>query len=162
MAFLAIACSSSQDELRYARVSGPMPAISAPTLTGARVEPADYAGRIVIVNFWNQDCPPCRREMPLLQSESVRLRRRGVTVIGVLYVGGNWPNDRDAARGFLDRFGITYPNVLDESSELARRFGIAGIPSTIVVDRSGTMRFRILGRVRAGDLDELLGKLDSA
>jgi hypothetical protein len=82
-----------------------------------------------------------------------------VRVIGVLYVGGNWPNDPDAARDFLVRLGITYPNVLDEASDLARTFGIAGIPSTIVVDRSGEMRFRILGRLRPGDLDELLSML---
>jgi thiol-disulfide isomerase/thioredoxin len=156
---LAVACSSSATDLRYARVSGPMPAISGPTLTAGSIEPADYAGKIVVVNFWNQDCPPCRREMPLLQAEAVRLRARGVTVIGVLYVGGNWPNDPDAARDFLVRLGITYPNVLDESSDLARTFGIAGIPSTIVVDRSGEMRFRILGRLRSGDLDELLSML---
>jgi cytochrome c biogenesis protein CcmG, thiol:disulfide interchange protein DsbE len=158
---VAVACSSSPSDLRYARASGPMPAISGPTLTGSRLDRADYAGKVVVVNFWNQDCPPCRREMPLLQSEALRLRDRGVAVIGALYIGGNWPNDPDAARDFLARLGITYPNVLDTSSDLASRFGIAGIPSTIVVDRSGEMRFRVLGRLRAGNLDELLGKLEA-
>jgi thiol-disulfide isomerase/thioredoxin len=138
-----------------------MPPISGQTLSGGRLDRADYAGKVVVVNFWNQDCPPCRGEMPLLQSEAVRLRDKGVEVIGALYVGGNWPNDPQAAKEFLARLGITYPNVLDESSDLARRFGIAGIPSTIVVDRSGEMRFRVLGRLRAGDLDELLGKLEA-
>jgi thiol-disulfide isomerase/thioredoxin len=157
---LAVGCSSTPNDLRYARVSGSMPAISGMTLTGERIEPGDYAGKIVVVNFWNQDCPPCRREMPLLQAEAVRLRASGVTVIGVLYVGGNWPNDAPGARSFLQRLGISYPNVLDETSELARKFSIAGIPSTIVVDRSGQMQFRILGRVRSGQLDELLSMLD--
>jgi len=158
---VAVGCSGSADDLRYARVSGPMPAISGETLTGGRIEPSDYAGRIVVVNFWNQDCPPCRQEMPLLQRDSRRLESEGVTVIGVLYVGGNWPNDPGAARSFLDRLGVTYPNVLDQSSELAGRFGIAGIPSTIVVDRSGEMRFRVLGQLRAGWLDELISKLEA-
>jgi thiol-disulfide isomerase/thioredoxin len=150
------ACSSSANDLRFVNVSGPMPALSGATLTGERIEPADYAGKVVVVNFWNQDCPPCRREMPLLQSEAERLRGVGVTVIGVLYVGGNWPDDPGAARAFLGAHGITYSNVLDHTSELAGKFDIAGIPSTIIVDRSGEMRFRVLGRLRPGDLDELL------
>jgi cytochrome c biogenesis protein CcmG, thiol:disulfide interchange protein DsbE len=137
-----------------------MPPISGPTLTGGRVEPRDYAGRVVVVNFWNQDCPPCRREMPLLQGEARRLGGKGVTVIGVLYVGGNWPNDPEAARTFIDRLGITYPNVIDESSGLAEAFRIAGIPSTVVMDRSGRMRFRVLGRLKPGQLDTLLSMLD--
>jgi thiol-disulfide isomerase/thioredoxin len=160
LAVLALACSSDPNDLRYVRVSGPMPAISGRTLAGDPIGPPDYAGSIVVVNFWNQDCPPCRQEMPLLQRESRRLESDSVTVIGVLYVGGNWPDDPERASSFLARLGVTYPNVLDRSSELSRKFGIVGIPSTIVVDRSGEMRFRVLGRLRAGQLDELLSKLE--
>jgi thiol-disulfide isomerase/thioredoxin len=153
------ACSSKAPDF-FVRVSGPMPAISAPTLDGGRVEPADYARKVVVVNFWNQDCPPCRQEMPLLQSEARRLKGKGVTVIGVLYVGGNWPNDPQEAGTFLERMGIGYPNVTDQSSVLAREFGIAGIPSTVVVDRSGRMRFRVLGRLKPGQIDTLISMLE--
>lgn len=158
---VAGACSSKPEDLRYVRASGPMPTISGQTLAGGRVEPSDYAGKVVVVNFWNQDCPPCRREMALLEQEARRLRAAGVVVIGVVYVGGNWPNDPQAAREFLERRGVTYSNVLDQSSELARMFGIAGIPSTTVVDRSGEMRFRVLGELRAGQLDELISMLSA-
>jgi hypothetical protein len=82
-------------------------------------------------------------------------------VIGVLYVAGNWPNDPDAARALLARLGISYPNVLDGSSHLARQFSIAGIPSTIVADRSGRRRFQVLGRLHPGQLDTLLSMLKS-
>ncbi len=155
---LASACSS-KPEVSYVRVSGPMPSLSGQTLTGEGIEPSDYTGKVVVVNFWNQDCPPCRVEMPLLQREAQRRAGSGVIVIGVLYVGGNWPDDPDAARSFLARLGITYPNVLDSSSDLARRFGIAGIPTTTVVDRSGQMRFQVLGRLHSGQLDALLAML---
>jgi len=138
-----------------------MPVISGSTLTGARIARGDYAGKVVVVNFWNQDCPPCRQEMPLLEKEARRLRAGGVVVIGVVYVGGNWPNDPQAAREFLERRRVTYSNVLDQSSELSRMFGIVGIPSTTVVDRSGEMRFRILGQLRAGQLDELISMLSA-
>ncbi|MGH2555970.1 MAG: TlpA family protein disulfide reductase [Actinomycetota bacterium] len=158
---LLSACSSEPASPFYVRVSGTMPAISGATLDGGRFGPADYSGQVVVVNFWNQECPPCRREMPLLQRESHRLSGAGVVVVGIVYVGGNWPDDPEAAREFLDRLGITYPNLVDQSSDLARRFGIAGIPSTVVVDRTGEMRFRVLGQLRQGQLDELLSMLSS-
>src|SRR5436190_12640120 len=115
------ACSSSLKDLRYARISGTMPAISGQTLTGERIEPRDYRGKIVVLNFWNQDCPPCRGEMPLLEREARRLRAKGVAVIGVLFVAGNWPNEPPAARAFLERLRITYPTLLDPSSDLSRK-----------------------------------------
>jgi peroxiredoxin len=156
------ACSSSLKDLRYARISGPMPAISGETLTGNRIEPSDYAGKVVVLNFWNQDCPPCRGEMPLLELEARRLRAKGVVVIGVLFVSGNWPNDPAAAKAFLQRLHVTYPTLLDPASHLSRKLDIAGIPSTIVADSSGQKRWQVLGRLHPGQLEELLAKLGSS
>jgi thiol-disulfide isomerase/thioredoxin len=154
-------CSSSLKDLRYARISGPMPPISGQTLTGGRIEPGDPRGKVLVLNFWNQDCPPCRGEMPLLDQEARRLRAKGVVVIGVLFVSGNWPDDPPAARAFLERLHVTYPTLLDPSSVLARELNIAGIPSTIVADRSGKKRWQILGRLHPGQLEELLAKIGS-
>jgi peroxiredoxin len=159
VAALMAACSSSLKDLRYARISGPMPAISGQTLTGERIEPADYTGKVVVLNFWNQDCPPCRSEMPLLEQEAHRLRAKGVAVIGVLFVSGNWPNDPAAAKVFVERLHVTYPTLLDPSAELSRRLNVAGIPSTIVADSSGQKRWQVLGRLHPGQLEELLKKI---
>jgi thiol-disulfide isomerase/thioredoxin len=137
-----------------------MPSITGTTLDGRAFGPADYAGKIVVVNFWNQDCPPCREEQPVLQAVFSSLADRGVIVMGLLYVGGNWPNDPTAAREFLAGNGVTYPNLLDPESRLARGFRIAGIPTTVVADRDGQLRFQILGRVRSGQLEDLIDQID--
>jgi len=136
-----------------------MPAISGTTLLGKTFRPADYSGKVVVVNFWNQDCPPCREEQPVLQAASEKLSGRGVIVIGLVYVGGNWPNDISAARAFLAGNGATYPNLMDADSKFSRAFGIAGIPTTVVADRNGQLRFQILGKVRPGQLEDLIDQL---
>src|SRR6266571_3259430 len=83
---IGAACSSGPaTSLFFVRLSGPMPDISGQTLEGGSFGPADYTGRIVVVNFWNQDCPPCREEQPVLQADHLRLAARGVVVIGVVY-----------------------------------------------------------------------------
>jgi cytochrome c biogenesis protein CcmG/thiol:disulfide interchange protein DsbE len=114
----------------------------------------------VVVNFWNQDCPPCRLEQPVLQEDFRRLSSRGVLVVGLVYIGGNWPDDRSAAAAFLRGNGVTYPNLTDAGSKLAAAFGISGIPTTVIADRRGQLRFQILGRVRPGQLDQLIEQLD--
>jgi thiol-disulfide isomerase/thioredoxin len=156
------ACSSGSATPLFVRLSGPMPQISGTTLDGRSFGPPDYAGKIVVVNFWNQDCPPCRQEQPVLQAGFERLSGQGVVVVGLLYVGGNWPNDPPAARRFLASNGVTYPNLLDASSSLAQAFRIAGIPTTVIADRQGRLRFQILGRVRPGQLEKLIGEIDPA
>lgn len=158
---VAVLAACSGEPPRYVRVSGPAPEVSGPTLTGGRLTPAQTRGRVLVVNFWNPFCAPCRQEQPLLQAEWERFRARGVLFVGLMYVGGNppWPDDREAARRWLREFGVTYPNLVDEGSVWARGFGIEGIPTTVVVDRQGQMRFRVLGRLREGELGELLAQL---
>jgi thiol-disulfide isomerase/thioredoxin len=155
------ACGSNQD-FRFVTTSGPAPGISGRTLTGELVSPQNYAGKTLIVNFWNPFCAPCRREQPLLQSEWERLGDGDVRIIGLMFVGGSpaWPNDPDAARTYLRKYGVTYPVLTDEKSRLADGFRIPGIPTTVVVDRRGQMRFRVLGAVKPGELDELIAKVE--
>jgi thiol-disulfide isomerase/thioredoxin len=150
----------SNDSYLVAPTTGPLPAISGTTLEGVRFGPTDYQGHVVVVTFWNPDCPPCRREAPALQAAEDTLRRSSSAVfVGVMYVGGNWPDDRDAAREFLESFGLTSPTVVDEGSKLAEAFAIPGIPVTIVADASGAMRYRITGGIQNGELERLVGTL---
>jgi thiol-disulfide isomerase/thioredoxin len=162
IAGLLVACSSSEVP-KFVRASGPAPEISGEALLGGSVTPADYRGKILVVNFWNYDCAPCHLEQPVLQADWQRLSPRGVVVIGLMYVGGSppFPGNADDARSYLHRFGVTYPAIVDTGSVLSREFEILGIPSTMVVDRSGQMRFRLYGRVRPGELDDVVRMLGS-
>jgi peroxiredoxin len=166
MAVLALlgpaACTSgsaaTKGNVWYVRASGPAPAIAGRALTGGTVAASDAAGKILVVNFWNYDCPPCQHEQPLLQSAWDRFQRRGVQFIGLMFVGGSppWPNDPASARRYLQRFSVSYPVLIDQGSSLARAFNVPGIPITVVVDRRGQMRFRVIGELHAGRLETLI------
>ena len=160
----ALAGCSSTDVPKFLLISGRAPEISGTSLLGGTVTPADYRGKVLVVNFWNYDCAPCHLEQPVLQADWERLRSQGVFMIGLMYVGGNppYPSNPGAARAYLRRFGVTYPAIVDQTSALAKGFGIPGIPSTIVVDRTGRMRFRLYGRVRPGELGDVLAMLTTA
>jgi thiol-disulfide isomerase/thioredoxin len=162
IAVMLMACSSTEVP-EFVRASGPAPEIGGEALLGGSVAPADHRGKILVVNFWNYDCPPCHLEQPVLQADWERMSSAGVAFVGLMYVGGNppFPGDRNAARAYLRRFGVTYPAIVDAGSVLSRAFRIPGIPSTVIVDRTGQIRFRLYGWVRPGELDDVVRMLES-
>ncbi|MFB3739187.1 MAG: TlpA family protein disulfide reductase [Candidatus Velamenicoccus archaeovorus] len=137
-------------------VSGAMPTLSGTTLQGSELSPADYRGRVVVVNFWATWCGPCRREQPVLSAAQEEAGPDGPVFLGV-----NYRDDPAAARAYLEEFDVAYPSMPDRSGALAYRFGVPGLPSTIFVDAAGRMRYRVVGALTASELSDLLGRLTS-
>jgi thiol-disulfide isomerase/thioredoxin len=100
----------------------------------------DFRGRVVLVNLWATWCAPCRREMPSLDRLQKALGGQDFTVLALA-------QDRkglDAVRRFLDEIGVAnLEPYVDATARSARRFGAVGLPTTVLLDRSG----RIIGRL---------------
>jgi len=160
---LLAGCSSASGDtpggFPVAKMSGPLPSLTGTTIGGTTLDSAGLRGHVVVLNFWNPDCPPCRTEAPELRSEWQHLRPLGVRFVGVVYVGGNWPDDPSAARTYVGRYGLDYPVIVDQHSSIARAAAIQGIPETIVADASGQMRYRVLGALKPGELTALITAL---
>jgi len=140
-----------------AEASGAAPAMGGSTLDGGEAPSLD--GHVLVVNFWNPYCAPCRVEAPVLEAASKRLADRGVTVLGVHYTGEQWPKSVPDALSFVRAAHLTYPVLPDDGARIATAFGIRGIPSTVIVDQSGEMRFRVLGPLRRQVLDDLVDEV---
>jgi DsbE subfamily thiol:disulfide oxidoreductase len=121
-------------------VDGPMPRIDRRSLTGGRVTPELFRGKVSLVNFWASWCGPCRREQPGLERLSKELNGKGVAFLGI-----NFQDERAAALAYLDEFEVTYPSVADREGILAYRFGVPYLPATVLVDAKGEMRYRLVG-----------------
>ncbi|NIL99823.1 MAG: redoxin family protein [Gammaproteobacteria bacterium] len=113
-------------------------------LDGSRVRLSDLAGRAVVLNFWATWCPPCRREMPLLDAVHAEYARRGLSVVGVA-VG----ESQTVVGPFVHRLGVRYPIWIepvapepagDSTRALHDRFAGAGLPTTIFIDRDHVVR----------------------
>jgi peroxiredoxin len=134
----------------------PAPALSGPTLEGGQFSLADHLGEVVVMNVWASWCAPCRAEAEDLQAVWAQVEGDGVQFVGL--------NTRDspaAATAFVDRFGITYPNVVDKDATLQLLFHEslppAAIPSTLVIDAQGRVAARAIGPV---DRSQLLGLIE--
>lgn len=156
---LLAACSTATGEgLGLRELSERLPVLRGSTLTGGELTPADYRGDVVVVNFWATWCGPCRREQPALQRLWEEFSGRGVSFVGV-----NYRDDPAAAREYLREFDVTYPSLEDPAGAYADDFGFVGLPDTYLADRTGTMRYAVIGPIgeESGvDEDDLRGLIE--
>jgi cytochrome c biogenesis protein CcmG/thiol:disulfide interchange protein DsbE len=106
-------------------------------------------GKPVVLNFWASWCGPCKDEAPLLEEASQRWAGK------VAFVGVDVKDFRGDARDFIERYGVTYPNVYDGKGSTVGRYGVTGYPETYFIDAEGRVRYRIAGPVEeAQDVDD--------
>ena len=125
----------------YTEPSRPVPPTPFVDQAGAAVSLTDFRGGVVLVNFWATWCAPCIREMPALDRLQAALGGDRFTVLVVSI-------DRDGAKvaaPFLKRLGVTrLSTYLDPKRKLAQALAVVGLPTSILIDRSG----REVGRVQ--------------
>ena len=114
------------------------------TLTGIDGRPyrlADFRGKIVFLNLWATWCPPCREEMPSMETLHQRLRGRDFVMLAVSEDEAGVV----AVRPFVDQARITFPVLIDQAGLLSQRYGATGYPETFIIDRDGRVIQHIIG-----------------
>jgi thiol-disulfide isomerase/thioredoxin len=99
-----------------------------------------YRGKVVYLDFWASWCTPCRRSFPWLGRLAREYAGRYLIVIAV-----NVDQDRYLAEKFLNDTPASFPVVYDPHGEIATRFKVVGMPSAVLVDRTGRVRFQHSG-----------------
>jgi thiol-disulfide isomerase/thioredoxin len=118
---------------------------------GGRIELASLKGKPLVINFWATWCPPCVREMPLLDGWAKQHAGHGLTVLGLAV------DSPSPVREYLQKTPVSFPIGLTgfAGTELARQLGNeqGGLPFTVVFDAAGTPIVRKLGETKAADLE---------
>lgn len=138
-------------------VNHPAPDFTLQDLSGAPVQLAALRGQVVLINVWATWCPPCRAEMPAIQSVYEQLRDQGFTVLAV-----NVREDADQVRSFMTEQGLTFPALLDSSGAVSALYQSRVYPSSYFIDRTGLVRAVYRGpmsrSVIAGTVGQLLAE----
>ena len=138
------------------RVSAPE--VVGTTLDGSELSLASLRGHVVVLNVWASWCAPCRAEAPTLERTY-----QDFTADGVAFIGLDTRDSAAAARAFVESFGITYPNIIDTDGKLQLLFRDSlppqAIPSTIVIDKSGKVAGRVIGKASESSLKGLIEPL---
>jgi cytochrome c biogenesis protein CcmG, thiol:disulfide interchange protein DsbE len=134
-----------------------MPDLAMRQLNGGTWRMVDHRGQVALVNYWATWCGPCWEETPGLIRLSRELETKGLAVVGVaIDEGGD-----EKVRKFVGEFHVPYPVVRPERMS-QMEYGLAGVPTTILVDKQGRVAKTYVGAVREADfrtdVEELLAE----
>jgi peroxiredoxin len=116
------------------------------SLNGANLRLSEFRGQVVLVNFWARWANDTRREMPALNRINTTYGRAGLVVLGI-----SIDEDLRRAQDFADSMKVSYPVMFDAGAEIGRDYQLGRLPMTILVDRSGVVRYSHLGYKRGDD-----------
>lgn len=145
----AVSASSSDLSAVPAEMDFPAPTLDLLTLNGAPVSLADFRGSVVLVNLWATWCPPCRQEMPTLQTFYDQYKDKGFVLIAI-----DQEETREVVQPFVEELGLTFPVWLDKDYLAQKEFKTMNLPSSYVVDRNGQVRLMWIGSISKSNLEK--------
>jgi len=140
LVFWSLSCAGAPD-MEQPRTRVPAPDFTLSTLQGEPVHLHDYRGKLVLLNFWATWCPPCREEMPSLQSLWQDFKNRDFIILAIATDRGN----KKGVTRFAARLGLDFPILLDPHGKVRQRYEVFGLPLTYLIGKDG----KILGRFTA-------------
>jgi cytochrome c biogenesis protein CcmG, thiol:disulfide interchange protein DsbE len=137
----------------------PMPGEPAPTFTITTFDDETISlealrGKIVIVNFWADWCPPCHQEAPDMVAIAEDYVDKNVVMVGI-----NWLESKSTALNFIARYEVPYQNGLDLGGKISQAYRLEAAPETYVIDRNGIVADTIIGPTTYDHLAEVLDGL---
>ena len=137
----------AQGSQNEAKIGKPAPDFTLGRLDRAgSLQLSSLRGKVVVLNFWASWCQPCKLEAPDLAASAKKWSGRVV----VLGVDVNDPSGD--ARGFMRKYGITYPIVHDNKNVTSPKYGLTGLPETFFLDRRGRIVSHVISGIKAADL----------
>ena len=135
----------------HAEVGRAAPDFTTPALNSGTVRLSSLRGKVVLINFWATWCTACQAEMPAIEQVWDRYRGRGLDVIAVDFRESN----KAAMRRFLSQVGAKFTAALDPDGKIADAYGVTfGLPTSVFVDRTGTVRVIHLGQMAPDFIDQ--------
>jgi len=109
-------------------------------LTGRRLGPRDFRGKVVFLNFWATWCIPCRQEMPTMEKLHRELKKQGLEVVAI-----NFREAKKEVRKFVDELGLTFTVLLDKEGKVSEEYGAWALPLSYFVNRKEEFAGKVSG-----------------
>jgi peroxiredoxin len=122
------------------RPDTPAPSFTLRDLAEHDVSLEDFRGSIVLLNFWATWCPPCRAEMPSMETLYRRMAGRDFVMLAV-----DLQERPSQVRRFVEAAGYSFPVLLDSSGRTGAVYQVSGIPTTYIIDKEGNVLARTVG-----------------
>ena len=136
-------------------VGKPAPAFNLPVFgaESRHIALESLRGKVVLLDFWASWCGPCRQSFPLYEKLRVEMPEEDFTLLAV-----NLDEMNDGPAAFLYDHPVGYTSLADPTGDVARKFGLIGMPTSFVIDRDGVVRSRHTG-FKPPDIDVVRGEI---
>jgi peroxiredoxin len=135
-------------------VSFAAPEVQLTDLDNHAVSLADYHGQVILYNAWATWCPPCKEEMPTLQAYYEEYKKSGFVIVAI--EDGEPVED---VRAFVQQYGLTFPVWPDPKWKATTAFRTENLPTSFVIDRTGTVRLTWTGAISRETLEKYVTPL---
>jgi thiol-disulfide isomerase/thioredoxin len=152
---LLLAASAAAHAAGDTVVGNPAPAFDLPVLGADSRHMAieSLRGKVVLLDFWASWCGPCRESFPLYEKLRGELPDKDFTLLAI-----NLDETADAPAAFLHEHPVSYASLADPGGDVAKKFGLIGMPTSFVIDRDGVVRIRHTG-FKPQDIEKLRGEI---
>ncbi|MBU0483055.1 MAG: TlpA family protein disulfide reductase [Proteobacteria bacterium] len=140
LSFLLSGCGQKPAQVKLVKIGQPAPNFTLTDTEGNGWNLSDLKGKVVFVNFWATWCPPCRQEMPSMQSLYKTMPKEKFAMLTILS-----NDDPGRAKNMARKMGYTFPILQDPDSKAGTSYGITGVPETFIVGPDGILREKIIG-----------------
>src|SRR5690606_5666107 len=126
-------------------VGNPAPAFSLPSVDGKDVHLSDYAGKVVVLEWFNPECPFVRASHTKgsLKDAAERLTKQGIVYLAINSAApGKQGHGAEINRAGAEKFNMSHPVLLDESGTVGKTYGATNTPHIYVIDANGTLVHR--------------------
>lgn len=127
------------------------PNFTAQTLEGKTVKLSDYKGKMVMLYFWADWCPACKKEFPATQAYYEELNKSEIEILAI-----NVGQERSASEAFKTEFGATFPMLVDSASTIAAQYGVQELPTNYFIDAEGDVIRYIVGWIGKQQVEVIL------
>ncbi len=135
-------------------VEYPAPELSLTDMDGQASSLADYRNDVLLVNNWATWCPPCKAEMPVLESYYEAHAAQGFMLVGI-----EAGESREEVQPFVQDYGLKFAVWLDPQNAALKAFRNGNLPNSYVIDRSGTVRYAWTGPIDRAALEKFVTPL---
>jgi cytochrome c biogenesis protein CcmG, thiol:disulfide interchange protein DsbE len=131
-----------------------VPQFNITSFEGQSYNTAEMSGKVIVLNFWASWCKPCEQEAAEMEEAWQAYKGSGQ----VVFLGADYVDTEPEAKGYLQKFGITYPNGPDMGTKISQMFRIRGVPETYFIDKEGKLAYVQIGPFLS--VDEIKNEID--
>ncbi len=144
VAFVGVTAKSLNDHIT--KEGDTAPGFTVRTDSGHTISPANFGGKLLVLNFWATYCVPCVEEIPALDSLQRHFAGQGLVVLGL-----SLDSDQSAYQRFLAKNRVSFETARETANQINVDYGTLKIPETYIIDRSGKVLKKIVGEERWND-----------